>query len=503
MSDSNSSVGLPLCFIIYPNYLSTIINNSTTLKRVSTILFPQYVVSQNDTVNNLISSNKLSMSTDSSESDFTFLDSKYIGIQRLRDSFENWLIETNGDLKGNFIFQKLLFLDEFYDPNKDKIRKVLNLEDLFASLNRFLFKIFKKQNILLDETEKYPYLINFKSCLQKLKSSCPILELHEDLLNYLIKKQNLLQSISNDKKKENEEIINLDDLQQLCFMFYLDIYNYFTIYQNLNSKFINQWISKELQNSPNYLIDNLQSRIKKFNNFKKNTKYNIEDFNLKYVIDNDFNFVKFLTKNTNDWKLHSQKYKDFTVWKSDNQSYTTIPNMRIFKINGYLNYSLENAIKSLFRNKTGASGDLMVNEKEFNYQSIQSNSSNRKYPTYLHEALFDFGQIFKNRTLHNIISVRATFIGEKVQEVIHFYKTCKLEEKDEKKNLKVITIGARIFNRLDANKTLFTDISLTNTKGVLNSKMLANLSISKLKNDTFQMFNHLIEEDVQKGNGKP
>ncbi|KAL9652389.1 hypothetical protein ABK040_012044 [Willaertia magna] len=563
-------VGLPLCFVIYPNY---ILNNSMSCsslnssnnssisgcvnsgnscnvnkRRQSIVKCSTPTNNNNASIVNLFNTNYVFSSSgndhistvsynkstssasfttstsssssngdsDTSENEFMVFngDSKYNGVQRLRENFENWLIETFGEKKGNFIFQKLLFLDEFFDPNKDKIRRIMNLEDLFQSLNRYLFKIVKKHNIFYtNEEEKFPYLLNLQQTLvlQQIEDTIDILNQHEDLQNYLIENSNLLHSIltnennttNNEEKNSNPTTeLSLDGLRQLCVMFYLDVYNHFQLYQNTNTKYINQWIVNELSNSPGYLFDNLQKRIQKYNNYKKITKYTTNDFNTTSVIDSDFDFVKFLTKNTIDWEL--QKFNpshSYQYWKCQNQHFVTIPDMNSLKIVGFLNHSLETVCKTTLQNptilteKNETNGHYAENGRLSNFQKILNQSSLRKYPTFLHESTLNFGTIFKKRQLHNVNSIKVNFIGKNIQEVIHFYKTC---EMGETKNFKVVTIGARIFNKLDKNCTLYTDVSLTNLKGIMNTTIFNNLSNKLFVKHVFESLIHTIEEEKKK-----
>ncbi|KAL9652392.1 hypothetical protein ABK040_012047 [Willaertia magna] len=572
MTGSNTThdapVGLPLCFLIYPNYLinhhsntSSSNNNNNNSRnsldnsRLSISSYNSRYIFSNATSHHIstVSYNTQSSNSETSESEFTFVDSKYFGIQHLRENFENWLIESFGEKKGNFIFQKLLFLDEFFDPNKDKIRRVLNLEDLFQSLNRYLFKILKKYNIFYsNEDEKFPYLLNLKEILEKLEDVNNILNQHEELLKYLIdnsellKKvlcdktrdvksqsvvdsnnnvvvvnnnnsfesqqqlQNIQDAIQREKKEDNKfcvditqentvTVLSLDGLKQLCVMFYLDVYNHFQLYQSINTKYITQWIVNELSNSPGYLFDNLQKRIQKYKNFTKKPRYTNDDFNTKLVIDNDFDFVKFLTKNTTDWKLHKKKLntqEDFQMWKSKNEDYTTIPHMRNHKIVGHFNFPLELVCQSLL-DSPGTVPDLVEEETQSDYSGIQTSSSVHKYPTYVHEATLNFGSLFKRRVLRNVISVKINYIGKKVQEVIHFYKTCTLDDRDDKKKDLIIAVGARIYNRLDTNSTLYTDVRISNTKGVVFSAV-SSLSVGKIAKQTFDGLKRRIEETKKK-----
>ncbi|KAL9655731.1 hypothetical protein ABK040_004964 [Willaertia magna] len=509
----------------------------------------------------------------SSISDLSVDNFKLIPIQKLREKFEQWLLLTYGDFKGRNLIQKLLFLDEFYDPKALRTRKLLNNEEIFNSLERFLnllfqseseriFKLISSKHLITD----FPYLYLFEQLLSQQIINIPIiLKKHEALNNLLKNKSQLLQSLNeqfiitlpiieeetlnnyttdftttntdnshNNDNNNNYHNNNYCDIQLIVNMFTTILSYHFSIFQQFNIKFINSWINKELENCPNYLIENCKLRIYKFNKYyqNKNEKLKDKDFNCRFIIDKDFELTSFLTEfyttttssntsgksgenggNGDGWRLSKkfdlktlQQSNFLTVWKSK-LNCTTIDNMKSVKIVNVLNCSLENIVKVV---TTNSFAEKAVDSTEScslqEFKPIQTNNSLQKYATAIHTCLFNFGPLFRKRSVENVTTLKCNFIGNELYSVSNLYKTCcHVLKVNNDEPLKIISYGVRTYIKIDKQKTLFIDVSLTNLKGMLNKIMplLLTSGSNKFVSANREIMEKAIEEKRKEGFPKP
>ncbi|KAL9644766.1 hypothetical protein ABK040_012420 [Willaertia magna] len=449
-----------------------------------------------------------------SGSSSTFLDNKYQSLMDLREKFELWLYSIRGQVTGNSIFQKLLFLDEFYDPSKERLRKILYFEDLFYSLEKFLQKLLKPTIGLINSTNDnlYPYLMYLSNNNNKENINNILLKEHLYLNDFIKEVQFLTNNMSLVNNNDiSDKLIN--NLKRLIEMFSIELNDHFNIFQENQHKIITKWFTTTFtQNNnnlyPKYILENIQKRKKRIDFYLNKKQLNDDDFNIKNILDTDFEFINYLSEYTNGiWQLKSSLNKDFiTTWKSD-KNFTTIPNTRLQKSMGYVNFKIEDCCKAISHDDVYNSSQMTIEEcSHHNYESINPNNSLRKYPTYIHTAIFDFGtKIFRKRSLENCISVKAQFIGGQLQSFIQIYKTCchVMKELTNDEPLKIITFGAKIFYRVDKNRTFYQEVKMGNIKGFLNNNLILNLSLNKLAKKMNKNLQEIVLKMINNQMSKP
>ncbi|KAL9655718.1 hypothetical protein ABK040_004951 [Willaertia magna] len=521
---------------------------------VDAIVIPKWVISTTAATTTItttgnISSNEQQQLTSTSDdisslSDFSMVDNvKLVPIQKLREKFEHWLITTFGDLKGRSLIQQVLFLDEFYDPKSLQTRKLLNNEEIFHSLERFLNHIFKSEAERMKQVKEntvtdFPYLERFEEILsnQDHITIPQVLREHEGLNNLLKQRSKSLRGNSNNYNNNNhnntnssvittienltvetsknnnnshnnitELFCNSNDVQLIVNMLSTIISYYFAIFQQYNTKIISKWMNEEINNCPTYLIDNIKKRLQKCNKYSKIEKLKDEDFNYRYIIDKDFEFGNYLSEFTTEWKISKKidlQNKNFTSWKSK-LNWTTLNDMKNQKIIGFLNCSLEDCVKVIGANSFINSADESVESCSLQeFKSIQTSNSLQKYATVIHTSLFNFGALFRKRSLENVVSAKCSFIGNELYTVSHLYKTCcHVLKVNNDEPLKIVCYGLRTFVKIDNNKILYFDVRLNNTKGMLNKIM--SLAFNKIANASHELIENAIEEKRKEGFPKP
>ncbi|KAL9655716.1 hypothetical protein ABK040_004949 [Willaertia magna] len=470
----------------------------------------------------------------SSISDFSVVDNvKLVPIQKLREKFEHWLIQTYGDFKGRSLTQKLLFLDEFYDPKSLQTRKLLNNEEIFNSLERFLNLLFKSDEEVLKRmnqnkkvnnngnAETFPYLDSLEELLA-IHQPCVLRE-HVALNNLLVNRSRSLKITLNQTtfsqalpKIDLDEVngaghnnnnFHYADVQLVVNMLSTIISYYFALFQQYNTKFISKWMNEEINNCPNYLIDNIKKRLQKCNKYQKKEKLKDEDFNYRYLIDKDFEITNFLSEYTTDWKV-SKKIsldKQYSSWKSKTNimSSTAVNGMKLSKNISVLQCALEDFVKVIGTNEfTEKADDSIESCSLHEFKPIQTSNSLQKYATVIHTCVFNFGALFRKRSIENVITLKCNFIGNELSSVSHLYKTCcHVLKVNNDQPLKVVCYGLRTYTKIDEHKIQYLDVSLTNVKGMLNKIM--SFASTKIASQNYDLFNRMIEEKRKQGFPRP
>ncbi|KAF0973770.1 hypothetical protein FDP41_007157 [Naegleria fowleri] len=478
-------------------------------------------------------------------------------IVELREKFQTFIEQTttasnqasNSSTSKDAYMFKLAFLDEFYSPSKNRIRKFENLDALFTSCDRFLKTLLKSSSssIVTNITnDRYPFLLAMDE-IAKQSSNIPLLCSHEYCLQWL-KNQAILASkyckqelakklksstedvaqISPEDDSDNEEddeeaIIEQDDgktctvnesndqeedltmdnyddtgLKMLTLMFMTCLEDKFSLFQKKNSKFMKKWFSKNVKEFPNHVIDLLQKKRRKFLHYHHNFKLSEEDMNVKTLIDSDFEFASYLMEHTEDWKVLLDDVCDMVMYKSK-ESYSSIYGMRNQKSICTVPYSIENVLKTLLTNEMfGERNGMLLDMKFHAFQELDPNISSKKYSTVIQTSVMNYGALFKKRSLENVISTRAIFCGNQVQEVIHLYKTCSYVSKqdDSKAPVKIVVFGCRRYTKDDTNRTRIVDCRLMNMGGFfMNSDFVVNtLGARRMAEEWYEFLNMMLTE---------
>ncbi|KAL9644949.1 hypothetical protein ABK040_004443 [Willaertia magna] len=451
-------------------------------------------------------------------SDFSYVDnSKFLPIHKLREKFEHWLILTYGDVKGRSLFQRILFLDEFFDPKNMKPRKLITREEVFTSLERFLSTLLKSEVMKYNANKKlitdYPYIEGYDEQIGQL---IPLLREHV-ALNRFIKEQqqlllneyvNILENYNDNIKEDitkteqrNEEplLFNYNNVQLITNMFVTIISNYFAIFQQV-SKCTNKWMNENLSSCPNYLIENIKKRVNKCNKYQKESKLlKDDDFNLNNLIEKDFEIGNFLFEYTSDWELHTKDLNlNFNSWKTK-MNCTSIEDMKIQKIIGYLNCSLEDCVKTITTNSFLKAADETIETSSLSgYKPIDTSNSLQKFATCIQTSVHNYGSLFRKRSVENVTTMKCHLIGNELYSATQLYKTCCQTSKVKNDE---VCYGVRTFIKIDDKRTMYIDLRLNNTKGMLNKFM--SLAANKIATTCHESFERIIEEKRKEGFPKP
>jgi len=471
-------------------------------------------------------------------------------VMELRERFDVYLNGSPGtgkmeDVDGmsrtNYnkpLNHKLLFLDEFYDAQKQRMRKFHTLEELFSSCDRFLMMLIKMANVQVKwgETMKpsYPYLTMIDEIVNTHSKSIPLLDNHEYLVSWLTQQSRLAieylekQATQHDNEDvsdlpiKNEPFVSPSEslhsqltdtisssatsqsntmykdtvknncngmesydysgLKMLLFMYTNELEDHFSLFQKSNHKYFRKWLETNIKQLPNYVKDLIHKKRKNFLHFLDTTKFKEEDLNLKILLDSDFEFINHLCEHTEDWKVLNADSPQITAYKSK-MNYSAVKEMKLQKYITTVDYSIEKCLKTLLTDDTfGEDNGLLMSTQYHHYQPLDPNLSSKKYSTVVQTSLLNYGALFRKRSLENVISTRATFCGNELQEAIHLYKTCSYvsDKNDSKSPLKIIIIGGRLFTKDDSNRTRIVETRMFNMGGsIMNSDFVVHSLASK------------------------
>ncbi|EFC46692.1 predicted protein [Naegleria gruberi] len=352
-------------------------------------------------------------------------------IVELRDRFQQYLKSTSGN-SGDFLLKlhKLMFLDEFYDPTRNRRKRIENCETLFRMCDQYLtlIHIQSKNSLSFSLLDTFPYLYNFEE-MQKIQPDNSILKNHEYLVKWFRKQsENLKKYLSEKASQEIEvssspedntgmflspsvssttlsfvnsptlsfpgsdvgqplektnpssqlllEYLDENELKMLIYMLSSELEDYFSLFQKANPKFVKKWLEKNVKSLPNYIIDTISKKRKKYLHYHENYKLTEEDLNMKTILDSDFEFIQYLAEHTEDWKILMDSNPIIAGFKSK-ENYCKFTDMKMQKFVTTVNYSLENVLKTMFANieELGGSDNMIESSEYHHYTEIDPSIS--------------------------------------------------------------------------------------------------------------------------------
>ena len=457
----------------------------------------------------------------------------------LRERFELYLKKTlnrkENPMRGDALIQKLLFLDEFYDPIRHQVRRIESEHDLFDSCNRLIAMMVKPLGMVFGDDGFYPYLLNIEA-IEKSSDlkRIPLLSQHQFTMTWLkeqrqlavkykekelTKQQQQRLATQGDVSKDfdlatdehtsdkvvtsiKEIPIQYEGLKLLIFMMSEELEDLFSLFQKENTNHMKRWLEENIVKLPRYILELIQKKHKRYLHFHDTFRLTEEDFNVKTLLDADFNFVHYLCEYTEDWKLsYGDSPNNLKTFKS-RENYSKLPDMKMLKIITHLDYSIEKCAKALLNGDVGDAAGQMMSTKYHAYQSLDLTHSTRKYSSVIQTSLFDYGSMFRKRALENAVSSKAVFMDGKLAQFYHIFKTCSFVnyKTDTKTPLKIITVGGRIFTRIDTNYTRVIDVKMFNVGGFMNSDLVIHsLGAKKISEDLFSFFTQKLKQDQERG----
>ncbi|KAF0977573.1 hypothetical protein FDP41_003565 [Naegleria fowleri] len=420
----------------------------------------------------------------------------------------------------NELLIELYFMDFMYGNNSGKLsRKLTNLSSILTHLDSFckllLSKFDRKSQLWRDIIEdqashmKYPYLECMVVDTIDNDDECHSWMTHQRLGQFLKHTYEYYVKSVSDLPEDFQAGQLKKQIQMLCDMFYVELDDYFMIFQSKNYKYMKQWISEGLKHKvlPNHVIELYRKDKEYHDKMQGEFKITPEDFTVDHVIDSDWKFMKYFCNDfSSHWFLTFSQIGKVTYWNSFSDFSTDNLSLRMSKVVGYFDYPIEQVAKAL------ANDDHLQyqfkNMKWSSYSSINESNSLHKYPSVLMSGSFDSVSLFLSRSIQLVFSTKCHFCEDELTEVQTFFKTCDVLKEKSKKDLikiKMPLLGMRILTKLDNHRTRFVEVRFSNLGGLLNSKIVLFNPLTSKKTclETYQGLLEAIKRSEQQGFALP
>ncbi|KAG2378725.1 hypothetical protein C9374_007873 [Naegleria lovaniensis] len=298
-----------------------------------------------------------------------------------------------------------------------------------------------------------------------------------------------------------------NDIKILTDMFLIELEDVLAVFQEKHSKFVKNWITEAYEKCllPFHAIQAIKKRKDTLKTLRNEFVFEEDDFEAKYVIDKDWRFVSKLCEHTSDWKLNSKNIPLVMSWSSV-ENYSSMPDMRLTKFVGYVDYSLENVMRAYCHDK---SLDRIYSSKVqwHEYCKPCASSSLEKYPTAIMTTVNESSGLFKKQTMEMVVSGKTKFIGgENMTELFQgafFFKSCNhlknTKEGKSDSDSKLISIGARFFTKIDNCRTRIIEVKFSRIVGFLKKTFLFPMNMKKEMSLFHASMIEILEREQEQG----
>nr|CAG4716685.1 unnamed protein product [Naegleria fowleri] len=332
----------------------------------------------------------------------------------------------------------------------------------------------------------------------------------ETLFNSSIMRKESSKSWSLDKIfhiEENTADRLANDIKILTDMFLIELEDVLAVFQEKHSKFVKNWMTEAYEKCllPFHAIQAIKKRKDTLKTLRNEFVFEEDDFEAKYVIDKDWRFVWKLCEHTSDWRLNS-KNLPLVLSFSSVENYSSMPDMRLTKFIGYVDYSLENVMRAYCHDKTL---DCIYSSKVswHEYCKPCASSSIEKYPTAIMTTVNESSGLFKKQTMEMVVSGKTKFIGgENMTELFQgafFFKSCNhlknTKEGKSDSDSKLISIGARFFTKIDNCRTRIIEVKSSRIVGFLKKTFLFPINMKKEMGLFYSSMVEILEREQEQG----
>lgn len=389
---------------------------------------------------------------------------------KLRDKFMSYLLGLSSSLYHELRI-KLAFMDIMGLNGKFNSERYQTHELCIQGLEKFCETLFQgKQSLSNDYSDTSSFI--------------------EKQRGRQIYKHKYLAQVLDECKQDTYEILEAK-LTEIIHMFMMELGDYFNLFCYKNAKSIEKWLEEFLTlhrkkskfgSSNKSTLELYADKLKKNKILLEQYKIDPEDLNIKYVIDSDFNFIDFLSReHTDDWNINYMdldKHEYLVSWNS-NHDYSSDLELRNSKIVGYINESIDDVVSATHYD---THIEYIFQDIEWHeYIPIRKEVSTQKYPCAIMTCIFKFG-FFAPRGIQFVDSSRTTFSeNHMVENVMLFKSSDYVKDASNKDLIKCPFLGARTYYRLDVDRTRYVEVRSANLGGFLNKKFIYTNPISAKK----------------------
>jgi len=487
LKKSIKSVRLPLAAVLVPNrVLSSVSAQQHRVKRQA--LAPRRSSSSSASSSTDTSTFSLpgSPTVSSSPVSWVMTSANHEKVEELRDrflSFAKNLVSKWKRVDDDFEI-RLTFLDFHYDPlNRKPYASLKDFHSVCKSVDTFCYAImlqhipFEYLKHLESINDKFPFIREMALQVIPDKQSHPWFT-HERLGEFLLR---LFRSI-----KAGEEIPLrtedgstsvglLDEIQLLCEMFFTVMEDVFMIFQSKEQKFVKKWLKNGIKDNvlPKYVLETYRKKIEFNEQMENEYKITPDDLSLKYVIDRDFKYLRYISKEYSpDWFLGylDDGKSSLAHWTSHHDYSNGVLQLRAQKNVGYFDYPIEQVVKAL-----NYDDHLRYTFSKWDYKDfspIDANSSTQKHASVLMVGDLSLGPLFSKRVLKLVCSSQAKFVANEMTECLTLFKSFDILDKASSSQENNPFISVRHMTKSDNNRTRYVELRLGNIGGIVSSKLV-------------------------------
>ncbi|EFC48419.1 hypothetical protein NAEGRDRAFT_57038 [Naegleria gruberi] len=433
-------------------------------------------------------------------------------LDELRERFLAYLEKHQDSATSHEMRVKIMFLGKFLNPSTMKVKSAFerHQELINRVIEEFCHDLAiecdltdtKKQSAELSIStlqknglDSVPFLVKIVKHIQvsnEKKSTLKKLFVHERLGQFLTRQhenieKNLTPHLFTDLENKSLGMGIIDELQVISQMFLYELEDWFLLFQDHSHKFVEKWLAQSVDSSsskiPKMAIDIILKKRELFRQAEKELKLSSEDLALKYVIDRDWKFVNFLTKEfMPDWYLTYKKQSgELIQWCTKSDFSVDKLGAKTMKMIGKIEISLENSVNALHYDDHLQF--ILKNIVYHEYGKIDTSSSKSKYALANMSSDFEPTSFMPKRALEMVLSSQASFVGGEMMDCMCLMKSCDnvlAGDLAERERVRVPLVGSRFLQKLDNNRTRYIELKMLNMVGILNTQLVWNVACKKL-----------------------
>ncbi|KAG2386338.1 hypothetical protein C9374_002784 [Naegleria lovaniensis] len=270
----------------------------------------------------------------------------------------------------------------------------------------------------------------------------------------------------------------LDEIHMLCDMFFYDLEDLFVLFQEKYQNYVHHWVEIGLKNDhlPLHVIEVYRKKLEYNETMQSQLTIDSRDFLSTNIIDKDWKFLRYLSKEYSpDWYISYQEKRGNVIQWSTKQDYSTDKQqLRTAKVIDYYDLPIQDVVKTFCCDNHFS--NVIEDVKYYDYNPINFSNSHQKYPSTTVSGVFNLKQLFSKRPIEMVLSSKTTFVGNELTEHMLMYRSCEIPALDaqRKKKNKPKYMGLRFITKVDTNRTRCVELRCGNIGGMANANLIIN-----------------------------
>nr|CAG4714824.1 unnamed protein product [Naegleria fowleri] len=269
----------------------------------------------------------------------------------------------------------------------------------------------------------------------------------------------------------------LEEIHMLCDMFFYDLEDLFVLFQEKYQGYVHHWVEVGLKNDhlPLHVIEVYRKKLEYNESMQSQITIDSSDFVSTNIIDKDWKFLRYLSKEYSpDWYVSYQDKRGSVIqWTTKKDYSTDNQKLRTAKVIDYYNLPIQDVVKAFCYDSHFS--NVLEDVKYFDYNPINFSNSHQKYPSTTLSGIFNM-KLFSKKPIEMVLSSKTAFVGSELTEYMLMYRSCEIPALDGhlKKKNKPKYMGLRFITKIDTNRTRCVELRCGNVGGVANASFIVN-----------------------------